>query len=387
MTKQQQVLTKLSILLVSVITASAPAINANIPVLAKAFPSVPLAQIELLTTIPSLFLLIAILLSNWVARKIGLKQTVLVGVAITVIAGLAPIMITSFPLLMLSRAAFGFGVGLFNSLLVSIISYFFQGSERSQTLGFQSTFEGLGGVLVTFIAGQLVRFNWHMSFWAYVITVPAFVMFALFVPRIPKAQPQQKTAQQSSHLPKAIFGYLILTFIVITFYMIMGIKVPTLMVSAGYGTATSASYVILALSLGAILGGLLFGRLFTWLKDRILIVAFTALTLAMVAIAVSNATWLTVIGGFLTGIGARLFFPWVLNAVNLEGSGNTLATSLILIAYNLAGSLSPYTALLLQNSLHIASIQNLFWLNTLVFVILAVVFAFISWRRSANVAK
>lgn len=97
------------------------------------------------------------------------------------------------------------------------------------------------------------------------------------------------------------------------------------------------------------------------------------------AIAVSNATWLTVIGGFLTGIGARLFFPWVLNAVNLEGSGNTLATSLILIAYNLAGSLSPYTALLLQNSLHIASIRNLFWLNTLVFVILAVVFAFISW--------
>lgn len=55
MTKQQQVLTKLSILLVSVITASAPAINANIPVLAKAFPSVPLAQIELLTTIPSFF--------------------------------------------------------------------------------------------------------------------------------------------------------------------------------------------------------------------------------------------------------------------------------------------------------------------------------------------
>ena len=31
-------LIKLSILLVSVVTASAPAINANIPVLAKAFP-------------------------------------------------------------------------------------------------------------------------------------------------------------------------------------------------------------------------------------------------------------------------------------------------------------------------------------------------------------
>lgn len=137
-------LIKLSILLVSVVTASAPAINANIPVLAKAFPNVALAQIELLTTIPSLFLLIAILLSNWIAKRIGLKQIVLVGVFITVIAGLSPVIINSFLLLMISRAAFGFGIGLFNSLLVSIISYFFKGSERSQTLGFQSTFEGLG---------------------------------------------------------------------------------------------------------------------------------------------------------------------------------------------------------------------------------------------------
>lgn len=236
-------LIKFSILLVSVITASAPAINANIPVLAKSFPEVALSQIELLTTIPSFFLLIAILISNWVAQRLGLKQTVILGVLITTIAGLAPIMISSFPLLMVSRAAFGFGVGLFNSLLVSIISYFFTGAERSQTLGLQSTFEGLGGVLVTFIAGQLVRINWHMSFWAYLITVPALILFALFVPKIPKtkvvtkSQPDQST--KTAKLPRAMFAYLVLTFIVITFYMIMGIKVPTLMVSAGYGTATS----------------------------------------------------------------------------------------------------------------------------------------------------
>lgn len=84
-------LIKFSILLVSVITASAPAINANIPVLAKSFPEVALSQIELLTTIPSFFLLIAILISNWVAQRLGLKQTVILGVLITTIAGLAPI--------------------------------------------------------------------------------------------------------------------------------------------------------------------------------------------------------------------------------------------------------------------------------------------------------
>lgn len=294
---------------------------------------------------------------------------------------------------MVSRAAFGFGVGLFNSLLVSIISYFFTGAERSQTLGLQSTFEGLGGVLVTFIAGQLVRINWHMSFWAYLITVPALILFALFVPKIPKtkvvtkSQPDQST--KTAKLPRAMFAYLVLTFIVITFYMIMGIKVPTLMVSAGYGTATSASYVILALSLGAMLGGILFGQLVTCLQDNVLVVAFGTLMLAMLLIAVSSTTLMTILGGFLTGLGARLFFPWVLNAVNLGGNGNVLATSLVLIAYNLAGSLSPYTALLVQDLFHISNLRNLFWANTVVFATLAIGMVVVNQirRRSVGLNK
>lgn len=64
MKSKNKSLMKLSILLVSVITASAPAINANIPVLAQAFHNVPLTQVELLTTIPSFFLMLALLISS-----------------------------------------------------------------------------------------------------------------------------------------------------------------------------------------------------------------------------------------------------------------------------------------------------------------------------------
>lgn len=137
-------LLKLAILIVSVITASAPAVNADIPVLAKSFPTVALSQVELLTTIPSLFLIVGILFSTAISKRIGVKQTVTVGIFLTVIAGLAPIWINNFALLMLSRALLGLGIGLFNSLLVTIISYFFKDNERSKMLGFQSTFEGLG---------------------------------------------------------------------------------------------------------------------------------------------------------------------------------------------------------------------------------------------------
>ena len=61
-----------------------------------------------------------------------------------------------------------------------------------------------------------------------------------------------------------------------------------------------------------------------------------------------------------------------------------MATSLILIAYNLAGSLSPYTALLIQNVLHIDNIRNLFWINMIVFVILAVVMSLVNKLKNVR---
>lgn len=167
---------------------------------------------------------------------------------------------------------------------------------------------------------------------------------------------------------------MLLTFVVITAYMIMGIKVPTLMVNAGYGDATDASYVILGLSLGAMLGGLIFGRVLTALKNDTLPVSMLVLAVAMALIAVSDQTWVTIVAGFITGIGVRQFFPWVLNIIN-QGDGSASGTAMILIAYNLAGSLSPYSALAIQSVVGFKDLHVIFWINAGIYITLAVVTA------------
>ena len=49
-------------------------------------------MVEMLTTIPSLFLMISVLTSSFIATKIGYKQTIMVGLLGTVmIAGLVPV--------------------------------------------------------------------------------------------------------------------------------------------------------------------------------------------------------------------------------------------------------------------------------------------------------
>ena len=151
---------KFSLLSASLLVGSATAINANIPTMANHFSDVPLSMVEMVTTIPSLFLMISVLTSSFIATKIGYKQTIMVGLGTVMIAGLVPFFTGNFTIILISRACLGFCVGLFNSLLVSMINYFYSSDKRSAMYGLQSAFEGVGGISITFIAGQLLKINW-----------------------------------------------------------------------------------------------------------------------------------------------------------------------------------------------------------------------------------
>ena len=122
---------KISILSASLVVVSGGAIAANIPAMARTFADVPLQTVEMLSTIPSLFIIISVLLSNLFARYLGYKRTILIGIAIVLVSGIIPALIGDFWIILVSRALFGFGVGMFNSLLIAIISHFYEGDERA----------------------------------------------------------------------------------------------------------------------------------------------------------------------------------------------------------------------------------------------------------------
>ena len=67
---------KISLLSVSLLMGTAAAINGNIPALADAFINIPLSLVEMISTLPSLFLMISVLISTTIAKKIGYKRTI-----------------------------------------------------------------------------------------------------------------------------------------------------------------------------------------------------------------------------------------------------------------------------------------------------------------------
>lgn len=213
-------LLKVSILSASLLVASGPAINANIPQIVAAFPDIPLATIELLSTIPSLFLMLSVLMSSFIANKLGIKRTIMIGLGLVMVCGFMPALINNFYLIVVSRALLGFGIGLFNSLLVILANYFYEGHERTTFYGLQASCEGIGGMIITFIAGQLININWQAPFYSYLLAVLVFFLFLFFVPKIENTTINKKESHREKQQLKNYFPlvkYVILVFIVAIF--------------------------------------------------------------------------------------------------------------------------------------------------------------------------
>ena len=391
--KKNKTILKFALLSASLLVASAPAINANIPAMIAAFPEIPVQLVEMLTTIPSMFLMISVLTSSFIAKKLGYKQTIVTGLTLVAIAGIIPAFIANFYVVIFSRALLGFGIGLFNSLLVAMISYFYDGDERSSLFGIQSACEGLGGMAITFIAGQLLKLNWQAPFYAYLIAIPVLIMFTLFVPKVEttdllaKANIQVNATvdtKKGSFAP--VFGLVGLIFVVAILYMTMGIKVSSLMVGEGYASASDASTVIMALSLGAMISGFLFGQTFKLLKDYTLVVAFGLMAVAMYLIGTSNAVFMTVAGGFLVGFAFRMIMPYFINKVNTSNIPNTsLATSLILVGYNFGVFITPYGSMILEKIAGSNGLRGVFYVDAIAFVLLALgTFFFVSFTSKKS---
>jgi len=372
-------LLKISLLSASLLVACAPAINANIPAMAEAFPTIPLPMVEMLTTISSMFLMISVLTSSFIAKRLGYKQTIVLGLIIVAISGIIPAFVQNFYIILISRAMLGFGIGLFNSLLVSMISYFYDGKERTSLFGVQSACEGLGGMSITFIAGQLLKINWQAPFYAYLIAVPVTMLFIAFVPRVNTKKlleknivlKQNNNVNQGSYRP--IIGYTCLMFIISILYMTMGIKVSTLMTSQGYASASDASLVIIFLSLGSMISGVLFGKIFEKIEQYTMTFGLIVLGFSMFLIGYASSAVIVIASGFMIGFAYRMVFPYLINKINKTPvSSSSLAMSIFLAGTNLGSFLAPYGAIVLQNISGNQSLRNLFYVDGIGFIILAI---------------
>ena len=346
---------KFSLLSVSLILTSAGAVTSAIPSMSATYVTRSLSAVELLTTAPSFMVTIFVLISSFIARKIGQKQTVIIGLVIASICGILPLFSQSYSIVLASRAGLGIGFGLINSLAVSMIAAFYHGDERASMIGFQSAFQGFGAALMTFVAGQLVQFGWQYTFLVYAISLPILILFVLFVPRPETTEIQvQGTASARQVIktnPKMIsISYGIFLLLIIVVYNAVSIKLATVLTTYSLGDETNAANILTIMQLASMAAGVCFGWLQAKAHRYMLTLSLLLMGIGFVLIASAMNLYVIGFGAILTGISFSLFIPYLFNQVSIQAPKHTESfnTSILLVGANLGTFIAPYGLLFLS---------------------------------------
>ena len=346
-----------SLLLLNIVEQASNVITATIPGMVKTFNNVTLTNVEMLTTIVSIFITSFALLSGIIVRKIGQKPTAVLGISIAAISSLIPAFSNSYYVVLVSRAFLGIGIGLANPMAISLIGTFFQGDKRAKLMGWRTAVAGIGTSLMTYIAGQLLKINWHASYLVYLLFIPTIILFVLFVPNPEKSTNNQEKAfhQQTNSVPfkektkqnymGALFWLILIMLVSRVCLMILSIKLPTFLVKSGIGTASQAA-TAWSFNLVGLLGGMFFGYLYNHLKKYLLPLGLFLVGIGIFLIAYTKEIVIIYALNLLIGVFASIITPYIYNyitAVSLTKNA-PFYTSLALASSNLGAFMTPYIA-------------------------------------------
>lgn len=342
------ILFKISLLSISIFLMMAPAIAPALPLMYHAFPGVDKAGVEMLSTIPNIGIVVGLLISPFLIKLIGEKPTIIIGLLLTLLAGTFPIYVTAYVPILISRFLIGAGIGLFNSLAVSLIPQFYSSNEEklATMVGYQNVMGSLGAAVASFLISWLLTISWHAAFAIYFLVIPVLILFVLFVPLPSSKQTLNKQGaaiKEKQTVNKKVVLISILMFFIFLFYMPMSFKIPALVVQEKLGTVSEVSALTGVLNLVSIPIGASFGFFFKKLHDRIFPLGFSLVAIGFFLIALAANFLMLSAGCLILGIGFGLGVPYMYNWLDWSAPENSinLATTIVLVLVNIGCAISP----------------------------------------------
>lgn len=378
----------LAVLSVSVMITTGTAISSALPEMAKSFPNISVSQIDMIATIHQFSVMITLLLSGFISKKLGIKRTITIGLILTGVAGVFPFFSHSFILILISRLIVGCGIGLFNSLAITIIDLFYEDPTRSQMLGFRSATEQIGVSILNIVVGLLVLINWHASFLIYLLAFPLLAFFLKVVPEppIPLGSDNNK---QRINLPVLIMTVLLAFMVACTTAVI--IQVPNIIVTDLSKSSAVSSLIISANTLMGMVMGILFGRIYRFVKKFILPLGILFMALGSLIMVSFHSVFGVTLGAVVCGMSYPLVGSYIFSLVSViapKGS-ETLANSTLLIGANLGSFSTPLflSELGKMNSLttHAGPFLTAFWLLIILTMIVLIYQTFFQKKVHQNI--
>lgn len=145
----------LSLLTVMAGAAVAPALE----VIREHFSEASKLEIQLIVSMPALFIVITNLFFGKLAERFGARALTMLGLVLYTVGGSAAGLFDSIWAVLIMRALVGVGVGIIMPLSTGLLTYYFPPERREGLMGLSSAANQLGGVVATLLAGVLANIS------------------------------------------------------------------------------------------------------------------------------------------------------------------------------------------------------------------------------------
>lgn len=220
----------------------------------NSFPNEKLENIQMIVTLIPLFSVITMFLCNPLSKKISMKNIGIIGLVLITLGGAFTYIFHKYIWeIYLSSVLLGLGIGLVNVISSTMISYYFEGTEKMKVMGYQSIFVSIGGTLFSYFSGLLANINWPYSYLCFFLALIVIVINIVFLPN----DKLQKETIAKEHLPKRIYLLGIISILFFISINVFNTNIAILLENLGYKSDTSglitAIYTLIGLFAGFIL--------------------------------------------------------------------------------------------------------------------------------------
>ncbi len=316
------------------------------PAMAKFAQAFPDKNFVLISTLPTLFVVITTIVTGSVAgKRFSYKFLAILGSLLFLVGGCAPALIADFGTILVCRAILGIGIGMLSPLGNALVAGSFEGQKRASLLGYGTLFMNAGGIVFQMLGGILADINWQMTFWGHGLVIVALIM-AFFLP-----EPQKPAETQSikSDAPKEKMGkpiwviaILLMVYNMINYPIMMNLSI--LFIERRAGGATAAATALSLFTVAGCVAGLVFGTLFKALKRFCLPFGFAICMVGSAMVRFGGSAFVMTAGLVLAGFAFSIILPSLMTWMSISTPQSTIAmaTSIIMALMNLGGFICTY---------------------------------------------
>ncbi len=300
---------------------------------------ISLASAEFLVSLPSITTIIAILLSEPISQKIGIKKCVSLGLFLVGTSAFLPIFIRTYPSVFISRLILGFGVGLYNGHAASLINIFYKGDEAASLHGIRNSFEYIGLMLLLFIAGLIIKISWHYVFLTYTFAFLILIIFNLTVEDI--VHPKTLAEEKFKITLQTIF-FMVFAGVILMDTTAVTVRFSTI-ATANLGPNANINMLTMVIPIFGMTTGFFFGKINRKLRSKTILLGLLLYIFKNITLAIFGQNlYIYMIGMALTAISQSLCFPYIFAEVArvTRSSSSRIVNNLIFVGSNIGGFLA-----------------------------------------------